>query len=210
MFRTKKVNFLWILRKPIIMTIVYLFLRQFHVCLNQLSYVAPPQPSSPSVVRASKTDLIATWTDPRPTNYYPQITAVEIQLKQHRLFDPWKTLQVLKVSDTPFKENPSTVNTYFEDSELTDIDSDDDKEERKELELACAYMQDHESILHDREEQIERIDVLSRRYILPPLSENQKYQLRVRFANKYGWGEFSSPCTFCPKDGEDVQLSFII
>lgn len=147
-----------------------------------------------------------TWDDPRPINYYPQITGVEIQLKQHRLFDPWKTLQVLKLTDTPFKEGPPASSTHFEDTELTDVDSDSDLEERKALELACAYMQDHEATLNDREEQIEKADTITDHFILPLLNEKQSYQVRVRFANKYGWGEFSPAVSFSPKDGWHVQL----
>ena len=109
---------------------------------------------------------MAIWSDPRPINYYPQITAVEIQLKQHRLFDPWKTLQIIKVSDTPFKEGPPAASSHFEDTELTDVESDSDLEERKAIELACAYMQDHESVLHDREEQVEKADILTNHFII--------------------------------------------
>ena len=165
--------------------------------------LAPPQPpASVSVVISpeSDSDIWVTWSDPRPANYFSPITAVEIQLKQNRLFDSWKTYETLQLSDNPFKEaaasHPQQID--FDDGEMTDVENDDDFEERKAVEVACMA---GSSTLEKRKEVFKSGNELALHCVLTGLAAKQGYQVRVRCANKYGWGDYDNGVSFTPNSG---------
>ena len=47
------------------------------------------------------TECIVTWTYPKQPSYLARIDAVELQLKQNKLFDSWKTVGILRGSERP-------------------------------------------------------------------------------------------------------------
>ena len=148
----------------------------------------------------NENDLWVQWSDPRLSNYHPPITAVEIQLKQNRLFDSWKTIETLQLSENPFKEATSnpTNQILFEEGEMTDVESDSDLEERRVVEFACIAS---DPTLERRREVSNVGRELNLHCLLPPLVGKQTYQVRVRCANKYGWGDYEDGVTFSPSSG---------
>ena len=90
------------------------------------------------------------WSNPRTKNYYALITAVEIQLKQQKLFDPWKTVSLLMNGPTPFKEVTTRVQVSFNENELTDVDSESDLNERSEVDRNCNMLDCQEEVLERR------------------------------------------------------------
>ena len=143
---------------------------------------------------------MVTWKKLRTFNYYPTITAIEVQLKQNRFLDQWKTVDTIQMSDNAFKEKVSKNKQVFEKGELTDCESDSDLDERNEIELHCFSMNEKLQKLEKRMEFNSQENVLPLYRTVEDLNPSMKYSIRVRFANKYGWGSFSSALSFCIKD----------
>lgn len=147
------------------------------------------------------------WSNPRTKNYYALITAVEIQLKQQKLFDPWKTVSLLMNGPTPFKEVTTCVQVSFNENELTDVDSESDLNERSEVDRNCNMLDCQEEVLERRKEPARSENVLPQVFEFSDLAAKSSYQVRVRCANKYGWGNYSKPFSFCPREGGCARVA---
>ena len=174
-------------------------------CARILDKVSSPpdEPVIEDVLLAggNRTNAVAIiWKNPRPFNYYPAITAIEVQLKQQRLFDQWKTVGTNQMGDSPRKEKTSKVKLPYENGELTDFESDSEMDERNEIEMNCLCMSGRENKLDLRFEVDNQEYVLPRYYTLRDLVESTKYVVRVRVANKYGWGMYSTGYNFCIRE----------
>ena len=177
-------------------------------CVKILQSVSSPpaEPKIESVLLSNSEEnaVVVTWGKPRIFNYYPAITAIEVQLKQQRLFDQWKSIGTIQMSDSPFKEKPSRMKISFENGELTDIESDSDLDERNEVEMCCVCMEERQDKVDKRMELNNQENVLPRFYVIKELNSSTKYSVRVRLANKYGWGNYSNGFNFCIKESKIV------
>ena len=165
--------------------------------------VPPDEPVIEDVLLAggNRTNAVAIiWKNPRPYNYYPAITAIEVQLKQQRLFDQWKTVGTNQMGDSPYKEKISKVKLSYDNGELTDCESDSEKDEKKEIEMSCLGVSGRENKFDLRYEVDNQEYALPRYYTLRDLVESTKYVVRVRVANKYGWGTYSTGYNFCIRE----------
>lgn len=182
-------------------------------CVRLLKAVstAPAEPIIENVFLSSAEEnaVAVVWSKPRKFNFYPTITAVEIQIKTQRLFDTWKTVGTIQMNDSPFKEKISKNKVCFDDGELTDVDDETDLDERNEVEMNCLSMIDKESLVEKRYEVNNQENALPRFYIIKGLVSNTKYTVRVRLANKYGWGLYSNGVNFCIKDGKSIDMIII-
>lgn len=173
-------------------------------CMKVIEAVSSP-PSEPVIenilLSGEEEDAaVVIWRNPRLSNYYPNITAIEIQLKQQRLFDQWKTVSTIQMNDTPFKEKEGRMKIAFEDGELTDCESESDLEERNEVEMNCSYLSGRQVSLDTRMELSNQEHLLPRYQTIRDLQSSSKYVVRVRLANKYGWGNYSQGSSFCLRD----------
>lgn len=140
------------------------------------------------------------WSDPRPKNYYATLTSAEIQVKQQKLFDPWRTVSVVMVGSQPLKEAVVSKTVSYGENELTDVDSEDDLMERSEVERSCTLLRSQEEQLERRKEVSKAEKRLQNVFELTGLSPRTSYQVRVRCANKYGWGNYSKAFSFSLRD----------
>lgn len=111
------------------------------------------------------------------------------------------------VGSMPLKEAAVTKMVSFGENEMTDIDSEDDLMERNEVEQSCMLLPCQEEQLERRKEVSKSEKRLQSAFELTDLAPRGSYQVRVRCANKYGWGTYSKPASFSPRECAGFQAA---
>ena len=173
-------------------------------CVKLLEQVTSP-PAAPSI-KSIKLDLhsdsilIMDWSLSSRPNYFPVITAVEVQLKQQKLFEAWRTIDTIGKGETVFKEAVVKSTVSYADGEATDVEDEDDQLERSQVEVICASFSEQDTHLEHRIEPNREEARIPNYYKLKGLNSRQTYCVRIRCANKYGWSDYSQGTVFCPRD----------
>lgn len=150
---------------------------------------APPEP--PCKIATFKTkrkgEAEIHWALPAQPNYFPPIDAVEVQIKQNKFFDSWRTVETLKSSTRgpePEDEAKQRIEAIRFDRKCGNVEP----MEKKVEELA----QSDPAVFVKR--------ALPEKNWVSPSCEcvvelpvaQQQYVVRLRCGNKYGFGAFSN------------------
>ena len=126
------------------------------------------------------------WSLPSQPNYYPLIDVVEVQLKQNKFFDSWKTVETVRSSTRgPLPED-------VEKQLITSIQFD-----RK---CGSAHAMDATvvELASANPEVFKKRALPEKNWVAPPcqclieLPSTQQYVIRLRCGNKYGMGDYTN------------------
>ena len=130
-------------------------------------------------------DVDVEWSFAPQPNFYPHVTALELQIKQNKFFDSWKTVSMLKAS-----ERPATASDAASMA-LTAIQFDPKCEDTQPDEEVEALVALNSGRFVTREPPAQYVAPACS-FRLSDLASGQSYVLRGHCASKYGWGPFVS------------------
>ena len=130
-------------------------------------------------------DVDVEWSFAPQPNFYPHVTALELQIKQNKFFDSWKTVSMLKAS-----ERPATASDAASMA-LTAIQFDPKCEDTQPDEEVEALVARNSGRFVTREPPAQYVAPACS-FRLSDLASGQSYVLRGHCASKYGWGPFVS------------------
>ena len=164
---------------------------------------AAPQPIEQ--IRFSEEDSVfsAEWDLPSQPNFFPRIDAVEIQVKQNKFFDSWKTIATFKSSMKAKEES--------DEPELK-ARMDFDKIEFDPSWSVPALDAVSSALLEEKKDKFEQRALPAKVYVAPVCSmvldelvSGQQYVFRARCASKYGWGPYSNGVPIEVEKGKDEE-----
>lgn len=132
------------------------------------------------------TECIVTWTYPKQPSYLARIDAVELQLKQNKLFDSWKTVGILRGSERP----PAETDHILQLSELH-FDKKCGTIDPVPAEV-LKLVEENESKFEKRQISPKQWKLPDNEYTIRDLQPNVSYLIKIRLMNKYKYGEFST------------------
>ena len=130
-------------------------------------------------------DVDVEWSFAPQPNFYPHVTALELQIKQNKFFDSWKTVSMLKASERP------TTASDAASMALTAIQFDPKCEDTQPDEEVEALVALNSGRFVTREPPAQYVAPACS-FRLSDLASGQSYVLRGHCASKYGWGPFVS------------------
>ena len=130
-------------------------------------------------------DVDVEWSYAPQPNFYPHVTALELQIKQNKFFDSWKTVSMLKDSERP--ATPADAASMA----LTAIQFDQKCENTQPDAEVEALVAQNPGRFVTREPPAQYVAPASA-FRLSDLAPGQSYVLRGHCASKYGWGPFAS------------------
>ena len=130
-------------------------------------------------------DVDVEWSYAPQPNFYPHVTALELQIKQNKFFDSWKTVSMLKASERP--ATPADAASMA----LTAIQFDQKCEDTEPDEEVEALVARNPERFVTREPPAQYVAPACA-FRLTDLAPGQSYVLRGHCASKYGWGPFAS------------------
>lgn len=155
--------------------------------------ISPPSPIKSARFFKTKrsSEVEAEWEYSSQPNYYPSIDAIEVQIKQNKFFDSWKTFVILKSSDRN------------SDSQ----DQDRMKMSMIQFDRKCSVKIDKkvDAFLTEHSKQFDHRVLPSKQHVPPQqsvllteIAPGQPYVMRARCASKYGWGPYSASFSIEP------------
>ena len=159
--------------------------------LHQVLSPPPPIKSARFYKTKRSSEVEVEWEYSPLPNYYPSVDAIEIQIKQNKFFDSWKTVATIKGSD---RESNSDDQDRMKMS-VIQFDRKCSVKVDKSLE---AFFQEHTNQLEHRNLPPKQHVPPQPHTLLTELSAGQPYVMRSRCASKYGWGPYSASFTIEP------------
>lgn len=142
--------------------------------------------TSLSTYKGKKSECIVNWEYPNQPTYAPRIEAVEIQIKQNKLFDSWKTVgtirgsdraatesdRVLQLKDITFDKKCGTIEGYSQET--------------------LDYIESHKDAFDFRKVNPKQWNLPENEFVLKDIQASTSYVIKIRLANKYKFGEYSA------------------